>query len=145
MDCSLLTGSCDFENDLCSWSQVDDGSGDDFDWVSHKGKTTSGTEPTKDHTENSISGAAQFKLSALFMNEKSLLLTHNRSILTFILQGSQNPILRSGFFCKGLFERILNSVLIQHGFTNTTYRSRSRLLCLANILARLAHIMINLF
>ncbi|XP_067654503.1 MAM and LDL-receptor class A domain-containing protein 1-like [Haliotis asinina] len=40
--------SCNFDNDLCSWSQI---SNDNFDWTRHQGSTSSGrTGPHGDHT-----------------------------------------------------------------------------------------------
>lgn len=40
---------CDFENDICSWSQS---TADDFDWLRISGQTPSaGTGPNGDHTK----------------------------------------------------------------------------------------------
>lgn len=50
-----FAGTCDFETDLCSWSNA--ASGDDFDWIRNQGVTiTSNTGPTGDHTLGSASG-----------------------------------------------------------------------------------------
>ena len=49
-ECPSL-GSCDFEDDFCTYSNDQDG--DDFDWERNSGKTDSiGTGPSKDHTYN---------------------------------------------------------------------------------------------
>ncbi|XP_078334103.1 MAM and LDL-receptor class A domain-containing protein 1-like [Crassostrea virginica] len=49
------SGTCDFETDLCSWSNV--AGGDDFDWIRNQGVTiTSNTGPMGDHTLGSASG-----------------------------------------------------------------------------------------
>ena len=51
-----IKGNCNFELDLCSWSNVH-GSGDNFDWVRGSGRTTSsGTGPSTDHTTNNSTG-----------------------------------------------------------------------------------------
>lgn len=51
-----IKGNCNFELDLCSWSNVH-GSGDNFDWVKGSGRTTSsGTGPSTDHTTNNSTG-----------------------------------------------------------------------------------------
>ena len=48
-------GSCNFELDLCSWSNLH--GGDNFDWVRASGTTTStGTGPPGDHTYSNSTG-----------------------------------------------------------------------------------------
>ncbi|XP_041467171.1 MAM and LDL-receptor class A domain-containing protein 1-like [Lytechinus variegatus] len=45
---------CDFEDDICGYTQEDD---DDFDWTRHKGHTgTSDTGPPFDHTTGTVDG-----------------------------------------------------------------------------------------
>ena len=45
---------CDFEQDLCGWSQDDS---DDLDWARNQGQTsTGGTGPKTDHTLQTIAG-----------------------------------------------------------------------------------------
>ncbi|XP_071965811.1 uncharacterized protein [Antedon mediterranea] len=49
-----LAWNCNFEKDTCSFHQYD---GDDFDWTSNKGKTsTKGTGPPIDHTRETSRG-----------------------------------------------------------------------------------------
>jgi len=46
------TISCNFDIDICGWSQVT--KTDDFDWTVNSGPTsTTGTGPSKDHTSGS--------------------------------------------------------------------------------------------
>ena len=58
--CVILTifeflGNCDFERDTCTWTNVL--AGDTFDWLRHKGPTSSGrTGPSIDHTRQDASG-----------------------------------------------------------------------------------------
>ena len=48
-------GSCDFEKDMCTWTNAN--AGDNFDWERAQGKTVStGTGPTNDHTLNTPYG-----------------------------------------------------------------------------------------
>ena len=49
---------CNFEgNNLCLWSQVPDGAGDDFDWDLTTGSSDSvGTGPPADHTKQNQEG-----------------------------------------------------------------------------------------
>ncbi|XP_033751988.1 MAM and LDL-receptor class A domain-containing protein 1-like [Pecten maximus] len=52
---SSAFGNCNFELDLCTWSNVH--TGDDFDWITGSGSTTStGTGPQADHTLNNSNG-----------------------------------------------------------------------------------------
>jgi hypothetical protein len=45
---------CDFEKDLCEWTQMEK---DNFDWQRNQGKTKStGTGPNHDHTFKNRSG-----------------------------------------------------------------------------------------
>lgn len=54
----LLTGSCNFETDMCGWMDASD---DDFDWTLYRGSTSSGgTGPTSDHTRGSNLGIHMF-------------------------------------------------------------------------------------
>lgn len=49
-------GSCDFEDDTCTWTNSHDGD-DNFDWIRHTGSTDSfNTGPTADHTEGNDKG-----------------------------------------------------------------------------------------
>lgn len=51
-------GTCDFERDLCSWTQRQD---DSFDWLRRKGPTPSiGTGPSSDHTLGTSAGQFGF-------------------------------------------------------------------------------------
>ena len=51
-----LPGSCDFEDDLCTWTNLR-GSVDDFDWTRQNGDTASfNTGPKADHTEGTPKG-----------------------------------------------------------------------------------------
>ena len=55
-------GSCDFESDLCTWTNAL--SGDQFDWTRQNGQTaSSNTGPRFDHTENSIKGKCMITLA----------------------------------------------------------------------------------
>lgn len=52
-------GSCDFEVDLCGYTNVF--YGDQFDWLRSAGSTLSlGTGPSVDHTTNSDQGKDEF-------------------------------------------------------------------------------------
>lgn len=64
----LFLGSCDFETDLCTWSNTQ--ANDDFDWVQRKGATPSrGTGPTTDHTKNNAQGKVLFyDFVVIFLN-----------------------------------------------------------------------------
>jgi len=51
----LCAGDCDFDSDLCSWTN--DKSGDSFDWAQQSGSTNSGsTGPRSDHTQGNTKG-----------------------------------------------------------------------------------------
>lgn len=51
-----VIGTCDFEVGLCTYTNDHSGA-DNFDWVRHKGRTSSsGTGPTTDHTKGSALG-----------------------------------------------------------------------------------------
>jgi hypothetical protein len=51
----LTIGDCDFENGLCTWTQVH--AGDNFDWNLGRGRTSSTlTGPNVDHTKGTSSG-----------------------------------------------------------------------------------------
>ena len=52
-------GSCDFEKDLCTWTNAN--AGDSFDWERAQGRTVStGTGPSNDHTLNTPYGTYLF-------------------------------------------------------------------------------------
>ncbi|XP_061173555.1 MAM and LDL-receptor class A domain-containing protein 2-like [Saccostrea echinata] len=52
-------GSCDFEKNLCTWTNVQ--GNDTFDWERHKGRTASfGTGPSTDHTLKTIYGSYMY-------------------------------------------------------------------------------------
>ena len=52
--CGAAPGDCDFEHDMCTWSNV---GGDQFDWIRLSGSTPSQfTGPTTDHTQSGASG-----------------------------------------------------------------------------------------
>lgn len=54
---------CDFETDLCGWSQISN-TVDDFDWTLGGGKTQStGTGPSTDHTRGNSVGKCEVVLS----------------------------------------------------------------------------------
>ncbi|CAB3983523.1 A disintegrin and metallo ase with thrombospondin motifs 14 [Paramuricea clavata] len=56
--CYIDPLDCDFEKDLCEWTQMED---DDFDWQRNQGKTKStGTGPNHDHTFKNRSGHYMF-------------------------------------------------------------------------------------
>ena len=56
-----LSGDCDFEGGLCSWSN--DRTGDDFDWILGQGGTpSSNTGPSVDHTLGSSQGKVDLEL-----------------------------------------------------------------------------------
>lgn len=56
---SNIAGTCDFETDLCSWSNPS--VGDDFDWVRNQGRTqTLNTGPLSDHTLGSQQGISHW-------------------------------------------------------------------------------------
>ncbi|XP_019632083.1 PREDICTED: MAM and LDL-receptor class A domain-containing protein 2-like [Branchiostoma belcheri] len=53
--CQGADGNCDFETDLCTWTNAQQG--DDFDWVLNTGNTgSSGTGPDADHTLGNAQG-----------------------------------------------------------------------------------------
>lgn len=53
---NIYLASCDFEEDLCLWTNVHDSS-DKFDWLRVRGSTsTQYTGPSADHTQGTISG-----------------------------------------------------------------------------------------
>ena len=62
-------GSCDFEDDTCTWSNIR-GAYDDFDWTRQNGNTGSfNTGPKNDHTEQTIKGRNKiWWLSSLFVS-----------------------------------------------------------------------------
>ena len=50
-----IPGSCDFERDLCTYSNAR--AGDDFDWIRNSGNTSSSnTGPAQDHTQGNTNG-----------------------------------------------------------------------------------------
>lgn len=51
----FLVGACNFDTrTLCSWSNRQD---DDFDWsIQHNGTPSTGTGPTRDHTQGNTNG-----------------------------------------------------------------------------------------
>lgn len=52
-----ILGECDFEKGYCSWTNVHNGKGDDFDWTIWHGTTPSvNTGPTYDHTLRNARG-----------------------------------------------------------------------------------------
>uniref|UniRef100_H2YLP5 Metalloendopeptidase n=1 Tax=Ciona savignyi TaxID=51511 RepID=H2YLP5_CIOSA len=52
--CSI---NCTFDNDLCGWTHITLATTDDFNWIRHKGKTSSGgTGPLNDHTYGTNAG-----------------------------------------------------------------------------------------
>ena len=58
-ECPTL-GSCDFEDDFCTYSN--DQNDDDFDWERNSGRTFSiGTGPKGDHTYNTPGKGKTFK------------------------------------------------------------------------------------
>lgn len=58
-------GSCDFEEDSCTWTNVQ--SGDDFDWTRLNGATGSQLSgPSNDHTEGNLNGEAMLHKVMLY-------------------------------------------------------------------------------
>ena len=56
---------CDFEQDLCSWSQITNGQ-DQFNWKRSQGKTNSvGTGPSFDHTTGNCKSRKVIKACTL--------------------------------------------------------------------------------
>ncbi|XP_022096407.1 MAM and LDL-receptor class A domain-containing protein 1-like [Acanthaster planci] len=75
-------GFCDFERDMCGWTNAD--SGDQWDWLRTKGGTPSlYTGPSTDHTTNSDSGFYIYfetSLSGMKKNDKAVLRSQHLAI-----------------------------------------------------------------
>jgi len=49
IDCNLFLGKCNFQNGLCTWYNLPNSQGDDFDWIRGSGGTPSSlTGPRSD-------------------------------------------------------------------------------------------------
>ncbi|XP_025085517.1 MAM and LDL-receptor class A domain-containing protein 1-like [Pomacea canaliculata] len=56
--CGAVSGGCNFDVDMCTWSNVQ---GDNFDWMRTMGATpTQYTGPSVDHTQDSVEGGFVF-------------------------------------------------------------------------------------
>lgn len=76
--------SCDFESDLCGWTQRQD---DKFDWIRRSGHTPSVlTGPGVDHTIGSASGQVYILIlkKSSFLECTYLLLENTNSILLHV-------------------------------------------------------------
>lgn len=89
------TNFCDFEEDLCSWTNAANGFDDDFDWLRNSGSTASyNTGPSVDATTGTKLGWYMYiETSSNYRNEKAWLVSEH-------YLPSDSP---SGIYCVSFF------------------------------------------
>ena len=56
---ATFTGDCDFEDDICTWTNAQ--AGDDFDWIRRDGGRAGNGGPPNDHTTGTRDGKLKIK------------------------------------------------------------------------------------